>query len=164
MFYTGIDVDNVSICLYTNYTVSQNEASKIKMYNYSSELPLEIKVFGKEIKLRPIQKLKYLSRYKIVFSKEIKAENNGVLNQNYQLEFNTTLDTLDKFPRLNTEAFLDKIQSTHLKYFWDFGHPTSYMARERDQSGDVVTTGGTGFGIMSMIVGVIVALLAEQMQ
>jgi hypothetical protein len=39
-------------------------------------------------------------------------------------------------------------------YFWEFAHPASGLARERDNSGDLVTTGGTGFGIMALIVGV----------
>ena len=46
------------------------------------------------------------------------------------------------------------IQRQTLKYFYDFGHPISGMARERNTSGDIVTTGGTGFGIMGMVVGV----------
>ena len=49
-------------------------------------------------------------------------------------------------------ALLTLVQQQTFKYFWDFGHPTSGMARERNSSGDVCTTGGTGFGIMSMIV------------
>src|SRR5690606_6151831 len=36
---------------------------------------------------------------------------------------------------------------------WDFAHPASGMARERDSSGDIVTTGGSGFGIMALVVG-----------
>ncbi|MBC7902966.1 MAG: beta-glucosidase, partial [Gemmatimonadaceae bacterium] len=41
-------------------------------------------------------------------------------------------------------------------YFWDFAHPVSGLARERsnvtDYGPEVVTTGGTGFGIMAIIV------------
>jgi len=46
------------------------------------------------------------------------------------------------------------VQKQTLKYFWDFGHPVSGMARERNTSGDLVTTGGTGFGVMSIIAGI----------
>lgn len=63
-------------------------------------------------------------------------------------------DTLpDQFARISDSALLDKIESQTLKYFTDFAHPTSGMARERNTSGDIVTTGGTGFGIMAIIVG-----------
>jgi len=65
-----------------------------------------------------------------------------------------TTDTADKFTRISDSALLDLVQSQTLKYFWDFGHPVSGMARERATSGDLVTTGGTGFGIMAMIAGI----------
>ncbi len=48
---------------------------------------------------------------------------------------------------------LDAIEALTFKYFWDFGHPESGMARERDTSGDTVTTGGSGFGLMALLVG-----------
>jgi hypothetical protein len=66
----------------------------------------------------------------------------------------TTLDPTDKFPLITDEALLTLIQEQTFKYFWDFGHPVSGMARERNTSNDIVTTGGTGFGLMAMIVGV----------
>ena len=52
------------------------------------------------------------------------------------------------------EAFLDMTQEYTFRYFYDYGHPTSGMARERLGSEDIVTTGGTGFGIMAILVGV----------
>jgi hypothetical protein len=55
---------------------------------------------------------------------------------------------------MSDEAFLDMTQLYTLRYFYDYGHPTSGMARERLGSGDIVTTGGTGFGIMALVVGV----------
>ncbi|GGH22972.1 glucoamylase family protein [Mucilaginibacter phyllosphaerae] len=64
------------------------------------------------------------------------------------------IDSADKFPRISDDQLLTLVQRQTLKYFYDFGHPTSGLARERNTSGDVVTTGGSGFGIMAMIVGV----------
>lgn len=54
-------------------------------------------------------------------------------------------------------ALLDVVQKQTFRYFWDFAHPVSGMARERSNQtfgygSEVVTTGGTGFGIMSLIV------------
>ena len=41
------------------------------------------------------------------------------------------------------------------KYFWDFGHPVSGLARERSNgNNETVTTGGSGFGIMAMVAAV----------
>ena len=58
---------------------------------------------------------------------------------------------------LTDDQLLDLVQKQTFRYFWDFGHPVSGMARERsnrsyDYGDEVVTTGGTGFGIMAMIV------------
>ena len=58
---------------------------------------------------------------------------------------------------LTDDQLLDLVQKQTFKYFWDFAHPVSGMARERsntsfDYGHEVVTTGGTGFGIMSVIV------------
>ena len=53
-------------------------------------------------------------------------------------------------------ALLDRVQRETLRYFTDFAHPVSGMARERSGTPDMmdtVTTGGTGFGIMAMIAG-----------
>lgn len=63
-----------------------------------------------------------------------------------------------KRPRdLSDSALLDLVQKQTFRYFWDFAHPVSGMARERsnksfDYGDEVITTGGTGFGIMSVIV------------
>ena len=60
---------------------------------------------------------------------------------------------------LGDEALLDLVQRQTLRYFWDFAHPISGLARERSNSAfgygpEVVTTGGSGFGVMAIIVGV----------
>lgn len=58
---------------------------------------------------------------------------------------------------LTDDQLLDLVQKQTFRYFWDFAHPVSGMARERsneafDYGNEVVTTGGTGFGIMATIV------------
>ena len=56
-------------------------------------------------------------------------------------------------------ALLDTVQRQTLSYFWDFAHPANAMARERSNPVpgydylDTVTSGGTGFGIMALLVG-----------
>ncbi len=54
----------------------------------------------------------------------------------------------------NDKELLEKIQKETFKYFWNYGHPASGMARERTSSQDIVTSGGTGFGIMATVVAV----------
>lgn len=59
---------------------------------------------------------------------------------------------------LSDSALLDLVQKQTFRYFWDFAHPVSGMARERsnedDYSNETIATGGTGFGVMSVIVAV----------
>lgn len=50
---------------------------------------------------------------------------------------------------------LDEIQRATFRYFWDFGHPVSGLARERGapgEAGDLTTSGGTGFGVHAIVV------------
>ena len=57
-------------------------------------------------------------------------------------------------PYLSDDALLDKIERLTIGYFTDFSDPTTGMARERsNDSNPIVTTGGTGFGIMAIIAG-----------
>ena len=51
------------------------------------------------------------------------------------------------------EALLDTVEQATFKYFWDYAHPVSGLTRERLGSGETVTTGGSGFGVMAIIVG-----------
>ncbi len=55
---------------------------------------------------------------------------------------------------MNDSLLLDMVEEAAFRYFWDYGNPVSGMARERTNSGNTVTTGGTGFGIMALLVGV----------
>lgn len=55
---------------------------------------------------------------------------------------------------LDDEGLQDMVQRYTFRYFWDFAHPLSGLARERNTSGDIVTTGGSGFGIMAILVGI----------
>ena len=60
------------------------------------------------------------------------------------------------------DEFLDYIQKTHLNYMWEGAEKTSGLAPERihmdgiypQNDADVVTTGGSGFGIAGLIVGI----------
>ena len=56
---------------------------------------------------------------------------------------------------LSDEALLDTVELYTSRYFTDFINPAHGLARERanwEWQGDVVTTGGTGFGLMAIVV------------
>jgi hypothetical protein len=55
---------------------------------------------------------------------------------------------------MTDEEFLDMVQRATFRYFWNYAHPVSGLARERFGSGETVTTGGSGFGVMAILVGI----------
>jgi hypothetical protein len=73
------------------------------------------------------------------------------------LAFSQNKTAAQRPKKLTDEQLLELVQKQTFRYFWDFAHPVSGMARERsnvafDYGGEVVTTGGTGFGLMAIIV------------
>jgi exo beta-1,2-glucooligosaccharide sophorohydrolase (non-reducing end) len=70
-------------------------------------------------------------------------------------EMSPASDTVHASTRAFTDdELLNMLQQYTFRYFWDFAHPASGMARERNTSGNIVTTGGSGFGIMALLVGI----------
>ena len=63
---------------------------------------------------------------------------------------------------MDDAALLDLVQKQTFNYFWDGAEPISGMARERyhednvyqDHDQDIITIGGSGFGLMAMITAV----------
>ncbi len=108
----------------------------------------------KSIVLQPTAALGYLKKYFVNVSTALQSASGGQLLTPLTKSFITKIDSSRKFPALSDNALLDLVQQQTFKYFWDFGHPVSGLARERNTSGDVVTSGGSGFGIMSIPVGI----------
>src|SRR6202012_1219680 len=95
--------------------------------------------------------LQAITQYTLAVSTNLKSSTNGGLQSMVNVQLTTAVDTTNKFPIISDNALLDLVQKQTFKYFWDFGHPTSGLARERNTSGDIVTTGGSGFGIMAIV-------------
>ncbi|MCU0395445.1 MAG: Ig-like domain-containing protein, partial [Chitinophagaceae bacterium] len=98
--------------------------------------------------------LKGLTRYSVVLDNKLKSARGANLQSGFTFQFSTQIDSTSKFPAISDDSLLTLVQKQTLRYFWDFGHPVSGMARERNTSGDVVTSGGSGFGMMSIITGI----------
>lgn len=69
----------------------------------------------------------------------------------------TTFDAKKRPRNLSDSALLDLVQRQTFRYFWEFAHPVSGLSRERSNENfgyghETVTIGGTGFGVMSVIV------------
>jgi len=105
------------------------------------------------ITVTPTSSLEFIKKYSFSISDDLQSVEGSAFD-GYSLEFYTKLDPTDKFPRISDDELLTKVQEQTFKYFWDFAHPTSGLARERNTSGNTVTIGGSGFGIMSILVGI----------
>lgn len=104
------------------------------------------------LKLIPTAKLSYQKIYTLNI---LALEQLGVsVVEPYRYTIVTEFDTSDKFERISDEELLTLIQEKTFKYFWDYAHPVSGLSRERLDSGETVSTGGSGFGIMAIPVGI----------
>jgi len=57
---------------------------------------------------------------------------------------------------MQEDELLDMLQAYTFRYFWEFAHPHSGLIRERSNghNPDLVTIGGSGFGVMAILVGI----------
>lgn len=93
-----------------------------------------------------------LSSYR--FNVEPGRNMGGIIRESFTFNIVTQLDTIPKFGIISDDSLLTLVQKQTLRYFLDHAHQGSGFARERLGSGDIVTTGGTGFGIMALIAGI----------
>ncbi len=88
--------------------------------------------------------------YNIGFTGEYKVSAISTSLNESPLSETVTATTKD----LTEDEWLDMLQESTFRYFWDYAHPVSGLARERLGSGNTVTIGGSGFGVLAVIVGV----------
>lgn len=114
----------------------------------------QIQNSDKTIVIVPKTALSSFTTYTLAISADLKSSTNGRLINPVNISLSIGLDDTDKFPRITDDELLTLVQKQTFKYFWDFGHPTSGLARERNTSGNTVTSGGSGFGIMALVAGI----------
>ncbi|MDB5202702.1 MAG: hypothetical protein JWQ27_2111 [Ferruginibacter sp.] len=108
---------------------------------------------NKDLLIKPAANLAGFEKYTLRISSALKSSN-GSLTNPVTINLSTGIDSSRKFAAITDNALLDLVQAQTFKYFYDFGHPVSGLARERNTSGETVTSGGSGFGIMALITGV----------
>lgn len=132
-------------------------ATAVKLINISgTEMTISTALQDKDSVLivQPAAPLGHISKYIFKITADLRSSTDGLFISDINKNFITRLDSSRKFPVISDNALLDLVQQQTFRYFWDFGHPASGMARERNTSGETVTTGGTGFGIMAIPVAV----------
>lgn len=102
----------------------------------------------------PQNNLSSFSSYELAVNDQLKSAGGGRLINPVIITLISGLDDTDKFPRISDDELLTLVQKQTFKYFWDFAHPVSGMARERNTSGNTVTSGGSGFGVMALVTGI----------
>jgi hypothetical protein len=109
---------------------------------------------NKTISITPQNNLKSFGSYTLAVNDNLKSAGGGRLINPVNIVLIAGLDDADKFPRISDDELLTLVQKQTFKYFWDFAHPISGMARERNTSGNTVTSGGSGFGVMALVTGI----------
>lgn len=107
---------------------------------------------GKQVTVNNSDILESYIRHSFSISSNLEGEN-GFRFYGFSNFFYTALDSSYKFPEITDEELLDLVQESTFRYFYDFAHPVSGLTRERNNSGDIVTTGGSGFGLMALVTG-----------
>ena len=130
-------------------------AANILLKENNSVIPVKYSYIKHDsiVIMQPKSSLKYLTKYTIYINSGLTSIHNKKLNVNYQYNQVTTIDSSDKFPRINDNQLLTLVQKNTFNYYWIAGNLISGMAKERFTS-DICTTGGTGFAIMSVPVAV----------
>jgi hypothetical protein len=149
----NIDFDNINIQI--RFSEPLDPQNYQTSFGLSGNLPINFELTGdnQELIITYNSSLIPLKKYTFTISSALAAAN-GFEFDGFTNYFYTALDSSYKFPKVTDNELLELIQQQTFKYFWDFAHPNSGLARERNTSGDIVTTGGSGFGIMSMIVAI----------
>ncbi|MDP4290854.1 MAG: glucoamylase family protein, partial [Bacteroidota bacterium] len=160
--FNGFTYNNINIrpVIKFSFSAAINHASTVNSFSFKDAggtvvaYSTAFENHDSTVVIFPSQPLQYLTRYNIDVTTSLKSVSNGSLQTAVNVQLTTTIDSTNKFPVVTDDQLLDIVQKQTFKYFWDFGHPVSGLARERNSSGDVVTMGGSGFGIMAIVVAV----------
>lgn len=144
--------------IFTEPVAKNSVASAVKLTdNAGTILPISTSLQNNDsvLLLQPGSALSNLTKYSFTVNTSLQSASGGKLTTQASGSFVTKIDSTAKFPILTDNALLDLVQQQTFKYFWEYGHPVSGLARERSNGDDnVVTSGGSGFGIMAIPVGI----------
>ena len=150
-----VPVDSVVISITFSSEISRSKIDPTKIYidnGIDTSFVLLPENNPKTLTFKVRKRLNYYTSYNVYL---LDGENLGVkLIDPYEYSFVTALDPSPKFPIISDDSLLTLVQKKTFDYFWSYAHPTSGLARERLNSGDIVTTGGSGFGIMGIPVAI----------
>lgn len=149
----NIPFDTMRIQLQFSHALDASTFRNFVFIGPSVSPDLEYSTDRRSVTIRSTAPLDYYRRHTFTISSNLTAAN-GFSFPGYSRAFVTGLNPSIKKPLLSDEALITLVQQQTFKYFWDFAHPVSGLARERNNSGELVTIGGSGFGVMGILVGI----------
>ena len=151
----NIPVDSAVIRIVFSSAIDKMKIDPTKLYisnGIDTSFAIQADTAKKQLSFRIKKTLNYYTTYTFYI---VDGENLGVkLIDSFQFSFITNLDPTPKFPIISDDSLLTLVQKRTFDYFWTYGHPVSGLARERLGSGETVTSGGSGFGIMTIPVAI----------
>ena len=147
-------IDWKTISIHIRFSDALDSSNYKSGFHLTGSIPLSFALSGdnKSVTVSNNQQLTDFTKYTFTVFSSLKSKS-GFSFYGFLNSFYTALDTTPKFPLITDDELLTLIQQQTFRYFYDFAHPSCGMARERNSSGEVVTTGGSGFGVMALIVG-----------
>jgi len=145
------NVGRLATTIVVDFSEALNPTDYQSSFNFQAPFSISLSNGDKRVTVTSTGTLDYYKKYSFIISSALKGVNDFNFD-GFSNSFITDLDPSLKFPLISDDELLDLVQRQTFRYFYDFAHPASGMARERNTSGDVVTTGGTGFGVMALIV------------
>ncbi len=143
-FSAALKVNSATISVILKDKSANNVAVNISFENNDSTIVIQ-----------PSSPLQNLAKYTLSVSTSLQSSSGAYLLSGIDVNLSTSFDNTYKFPSITDDALLTLVQKQTFKYFWDFAHPVSGLARERSNGdNEVVTTGGSGFGIMAIPVAI----------
>lgn len=157
-FNTGKPVNNVSLSgsvIDIKFGNSLDTTAIKSKFNLSGGTTFDVDVSSdnKTVQLKINSQLTGYKKYYFSISSTLRTPE-GMNFKGFSNSFFAELDSTPKFPIISDDELLTLIQQRTFKYFYNYAHPVSGLTRERYNSGDIVTSGGSGFGIMALIVGI----------
>ncbi len=152
---SGEPTINISFTLPVDRVAATAAISLLNDLNEPVGVQLQFAGDDKEVVLIPQHRLEGLSRFLISVDRQLRSVDGKPLLAAATARFSTGIDSSRKFPVISDDELLTKVQQQTFGYFWDFAHPVSGMARERSNGdNNLVTSGGSGFGVMTVITGI----------
>lgn len=147
-----IDPEDITFTLKFSHPIDLAEFNGLGISFSGGDTEIAYGEDDKTLVMKPVSKLAYFKKYHITV---LPMEQLGInLLSSGKYSFKTCYDPSPKFDEIPDEELMTLIQEKTFRYFWDYAHPESGLARERLGSGEIVTSGGSGFGVMTIPVGI----------